>query len=629
MDNFEKILECNEIVKKHLNEFIEIFVSYYGEDKREEIQNKFNDTLFLAYIDDKEYGRILNKIEKKESKKIIDEILKGTNYKKESIFSENIFNNNSPINKYKDYYNEFILGEEKREQKYYENMFQLLKAKTNLITFEEYMVMVKTKEIPQNFKDSDENIKKALLEYSDTSAEKKAYETKKKNAVKFLNSIGVDVNIDNIEEKIPSLEEINNILKKYKEAELTFNQIKDKYKKYYNINEYNKTLKNELENKYYKEYLKSITPLLKGKIKEDIENYLNNNKYIPVETQSIIGRSFLSEGLIDYFSSKQEEKLNDDKVAEWKKTIIKENRIKCFDKFGINLGVLPDIKDIDQMMKIKKKIVNNFNIEYYNNIMPIKEFNEEVKRSNFINLDKTEMPEVFMQNMTCVIPNLKRNENSYYLSAKLLINIKESNIQEIDHFLVHELNHLYELSLLNITDEDYDYISGWDMITEKIDNNKEIELNRPKRKYELFNEIINEKISEDISETAIKKGITIFSDLDEVKYKNTTSYKNTNYLVSDFFEKYKEQIIRSRSNSNIQIIFDTVGEKNFNDLNELFEIHNKYFDGMSYYSLICELKDGKDTEKTKIYYSLKERRDKILNNMDEYYKESIENTKNK
>ena len=117
MDKFEKILECNEIVKKHLNEFIEIFVSYYGEDKREEIQNKFNDTLFLVYIDDKEYGRILNKIEKKESKKIIDEILKGTNYKKESIFSENIFNNNSPINKYKDYYNEFILGEEKREQK--------------------------------------------------------------------------------------------------------------------------------------------------------------------------------------------------------------------------------------------------------------------------------------------------------------------------------------------------------------------------------------------------------------------------------------------------------------------------------------------------------------------------------
>ena len=50
-------------------------------------------------------------------------------------------------------------------------------------------------------------------------------------------------------------------------------------------------------------------------------------------------------------------------------------------------------------------------------------------------------------------------------------------------------------------------------------------------------------------------------------------------ILNNSSYQYKEYIIKSRLAGDINIIIDKVGDKNFNDLNNLVNDFNKYFSG--------------------------------------------------
>ena len=116
-------------------------------------------------------------------------------------------------------------------------------------------------------------------------------------------------------------------------------------------------------------------------------------------------------------------------------------------------------------------------------------------------------------------------------------------------------------------------------------------------------------------------GVTVFDEPGNSRYKHTTSYEHYLVLVKDFFAEFKEPILESRRNGNIEVIFNEVGKENFDELNSLIIEFYEHFKEMKIYKLLSALKKNEDNEMTRIYYDLLDRRDKVLENMRNYKQE--------
>jgi hypothetical protein len=200
----------------------------------------------------------------------------------------------------------------------------------------------------------------------------------------------------------------------------------------------------------------------------------------------------------------------------------------------------------------------------------------------------------------------------------------------MDHDIVHELNHIFELSLDSVVGNTYSCLCGWDGMSEEFNQDKreEITYDGERRKYELFNEIINEVIAQEICEEMHNDKIHVFDDPNKAKYQHTTSYEHSLFLVRDFFKEYKDIIIKSRRNGNINLIFDEVGKENFDALNNLFKIFDENFNGFKIYNLLGSLKKGERNKDTMLYHSLISQRDEILMKMRNYSSCKFDNYNN-
>jgi len=182
----------------------------------------------------------------------------------------------------------------------------------------------------------------------------------------------------------------------------------------------------------------------------------------------------------------------------------------------------------------------------------------------------------------------------------------ETPLEYLDHTLIHELNHVYE-GEYNM-DTNY-YSFGW-----VSSNDSDFCVCR------IFNEIINELISQEISEILNSLGIYIFNTKENTKIKGSSFYESTLFLVQEFYDLYKKEIIASRKNKNMEVLFDKVGRKNFEELNNLFQIFSEYFNVDNIGELQDDLVNNRNTEKTKIYNKLLDLKDKIMEKMSLYDK---------
>ena len=112
-----------------------------------------------------------------------------------------------------------------------------------------------------------------------------------------------------------------------------------------------------------------------------------------------------------------------------------------------------------------------------------------------------------------------------------------------------------------------------------------------------------------------KNNISILDKKNTSKIKNLTSYEDYLFLVKEFYNEFKEDIIKSRNNGNINEIFNAVGKENFDELNSLIEIYYENFGGLKLLSLINSLKNKEDNQMTQIYYDLLNRKEHILEKM--------------
>ena len=380
----------------------------------------------------------------------------------------------------------------------------------------------------------------------------------------------------------------DNLLNKLRSLEEKLGQgvDKDKYKEYYDRIDYNTNLRIELLNNYRKEYAKRVKHLLPKKYHEITEQYISSEdapfifglKKGCFEFEEVLG-GFESTTFYDYFSEEMDEKLNNSETPDFEKQTIIEKRIEYFKTIGIDKGddysnyikleEYPSTEMIREIRRIKKQIRDLYNLELNSRTYPNCLFIKREKELGLL-LDSSEEYALtrLIDEYNCVFPNLRNNNGTIELIPEMFI-FTGIDYSSRDNIIIHELNHILEMALTEVSGNIVTIRSGWDICQEMIGEKKEhIELVRKVRKYERFNEIINELLAIDIHKKFKSMYGSVFS-IENSEYILTSSYLDQEYIVRDFFETYKKEIIKSRITGNMQVLFDAVGEENFEALNNL------------------------------------------------------------
>jgi len=170
-----------------------------------------------------------------------------------------------------------------------------------------------------------------------------------------------------------------------------------------------------------------------------------------------------------------------------------------------------------------------------------------------------------------------------------------------DSTIIHELGHIAELSLvdmlgaksivktgfevLKLPRKGIDYTNAYldyivdcadvnDMDYENLDDDEEVIVIDPMRKYELVSEVIHEYLILEVCDRLHQKGITL--TLEDQIEESTASYADAFGLLGDFIEEHKQELIDARMSDDPDAIYKVIGKKNFDKIaRETYEYWKK------------------------------------------------------
>ena len=645
MDKYLKALNSTEVLNNSIPQLIDAFVSFYGEENREFITHKFNNLMFVGYQDENVLSDLVLKIKKEKKDELLKDLFSkiGIEYNDNNArlymgynYLENL--EYSPINKLNNYINEVKKGSKLRIEEGNKKQYQrIIKYFPNL-TYEDFINKRLTDEQEKRLSLGGYSIDDFIYTKDDDD---KNMSKNRKVSIDFISKVNSNITEDNIDYLIKNdkLNKYENLYNLFKESYNKFDSfVNNDIKSYVELSDKLKTLRTNIDKKYHFKLIEEFIDLAKDSEKDNIKQEMEEGHLKTYSTKAydvIYGLGLKSTSKIKYFSSDSELDLNDNEVNDYKKNTIKENRISYFKYMGIDLGnnyedyinneeckkIWPDSKLIDNFIEKSNYYSNEANIEFYTNLDSYKKTIEKIDSLNLLGSDKHLEPSSYKQQLTCVSPDIRLNNGNYELFNLVLIYSNADKFSDVK--LIHELNHIYELSLVGVKDNEYSCICGWDQVSGELgsikneyeDTNSKFE---NKREYELFNEIINEMIAQRISSMMHNNGVFIFNDKNDYKDNGATSYERTLFLANEFFNSFTNEIIESRRNNNIDIILNKVGKDNFDNLNNLFHEFNDHFAGFDFLNLVSDIKNNADTERVRIYKALCNKRDNILSRMHEY-----------
>lgn len=636
-------LNADRTLQENISKYIDVFVDFYGEDKRDEIERKFNNATFIGYLSPERQQVELTKLIKEKSKELESKVLE---YNETSLESKDLFDTydyslkiSQPINNYQNFIELYKLGKEGRKEKYIEDTYNDIKKYLNELTKEEYLKIIETKVLPEKYQNIPYWLKNNIQYTTNLQNVEENYEKSFNKASSLIRKIIPRCTLDNFDINNEEIEKLDKVIEKYKETLKEYENFEKENIEYFNEMQVNKDLEMSLREKYYKEFLKENIDLIKEDDRKGVIEYLNDSKKSYLMNYSVsrlLGSSIQSESILESFYEEQEDILNNEETSTFIKNNIIENRIKYFNNIGINLGnnynlylENEDVKSnwptkerLEKFRETKNKLINNFMKEYYLNTVSHKRLRQVVDSKNLLNKDDGLNQTMYNSSLgkTCVATNLKEIDGK--LEAAPLVMISFGGFDgALDHDIIHELNHLYELSLESVINNKAVYLCGWDIceddIVGEVNDYIDITKEEPKRSYELFNEIINEVIAQEIEEKMHEKGIHILDSSRNSKVKGNTSYEASFFIIKDFYKEFRDEIIKSRSNGNIKEILDVVGEKNFNDLNDLFDIYFENLSGLKKMQLLDDIKNNRTTNLTIKYYEIVDKSKEIMERMRE------------
>lgn len=590
-DKYKRLLNPTEAILQSIPVFVEAFVTYYGEEERERITKTFNDMLVIGYTDPSNISHIINKSNKEKSNEIINNFL-----------------------------NKMISNKEERDK--------LIK-----VLFDNHELEYESLHPINNY-----------MQYLDND-DVSTYQ--KEKTVSFLKQFYPETTIDNLDEMIKSgkFKNIDTIIPLYKEMLKEYKEYQKETKPYLDYVSECLNIKRKLEKEYQIKYIEQIKSLFTDLEYQEIKNKIDSGSFyfinmINAKTKNFVPSSLNGEALIDSFGKINEERLQNG--SNWQKKSVQDDRISYFKNFGIDLGsgakyedylnnpkakeLFPKVDLVEKLKDIRTKLYTEMMNKYYQSISEYKRNAKRIADAGLLVKDNGYDANAYSNNATAICSNVRMENNQYVKYPIFLFNT--GGLSEYhDHRIIHELNHAFELTLQNVDDNNITMTCGWDILADKLDSqipeNTSLEKRTDKRNYELFNEIINELIAQEISQILTDNDFYIFNTKDDKKTTGGTSYESTKFLVKDFFETYKKEIIESRKNGDITILYNYLGKENIEALNELFHEFNDSFGNLNErYQMYMDLKAKKETKATKKFQSITKKRDQILSSMQEYYQDN-------
>jgi hypothetical protein len=576
----EDRLNPSKVITNAMPSLIEAFVSFYGEDKREEIEERFNNVIIAGYVGYPTYKSIANEVKKScalEALELFKEESGITDPKElDSLFGliQN-FEYSNLVSFYSQYENETFKDFALNTIKSY--------AKDDTLTYDDE----KTKKIVDYFYKLKPITEKMMVKY------KELYNERAKPYFDYL---------DNLE----------------------------KLKQYY-ITKNSKDYLYELESK--------------GLLSENDITILHGDRPLyndKMDCHGLLGGKYtvLGQGLLESFSIKCDETLSNPDEKEWIKESIRKDRVDYFKKIGIDLGneyeayansdrclnIWPSQRLVDEIESIKEKYNNKAEYDFLENMPHHSKLKEVFKNIPF--LANPLFGKTVSLNQTCILTDYVREDNDIN-QKKILYFSADNSIDEFDCKLVHELNHLYEVEMQKVNGDNAISLVGWDIFVENIndvDEQYDEEGFRVRRNYEMLNEIINELIAQDICKSMHDKGIYIMGGEGVSINSSKSNYEiMLRRFVKDFYTEFKEDIIESRKNNNMNSLFDKIGEDNFNEFNNMLRDYSVRFRGMKIYKLYDDLRDNKDNPDTRYYNECMNKKNELMDKFREHKAQYLEN----
>lgn len=588
MKEINNINLLNINFKDFLPHIIDAYTSVYGEDYRNTIEYKINNTLIYQYSNYIGLENYINNLKTYKKKELIIRFLKLCNLlnkEDEMLDYESI---------YKKYNLSFI------DINSLDDMNSSSIFKFNPDKFDDTFINVMRDILGKKFKN--------VLEYEEY---KKSEEFNKDldriNEVKIL--------------FIDLIKEYNEWLVDLLECEDYIEQERNKHDDFFNKSE--------------EDICNSLVYKLPKHIQEIILK-LSKNKRMNI----LVGNS-KEEALIDSFSKKNIDLLNMDTQDYLKYSIIKrqkryleeigfsipkeliftrgKNEIKEWIKF-INSK---DVKKFLPYSDIIEEIIVNRETKrekYENEYIRFKEDYQKIINDLYINQKSNttisnevlrEIYYILKNNNICVSINSEDYNTNY--SSIMYYTIVGSMFGNLDFCLLHEFGHVI------------------DQNNDKIGLEAQIELSSVMddryRKYEILNEVLTDIYAIDAKKYLENKGIYLMEN-DTISEKDESDFNTSMYLkklLEPFVNKYRKYISKSKIKSSPEELYNYIGESNYEELNNIINRLQKIIE--EYY--ISGENEKEDIESRKDYIDEVNKLNKLYASMDEYYQNIIGSIDNK
>ena len=419
-------------------------------------------------------------------------------------------------------------------------------------------------------------------------------------------------------------------LKRFKAGEYPkLNQFLDKYneivpllKPYEELIDREDVKRGKIREKYYKILVDEFSYLIP---KEELVSYQR------IEFPGEVMKSYFGWSINDNghcFDNQSEKKLNDESTPDYRKESIIDDRIRFLKNNGYDFMSYEEaLKDSRCLAFIEKsrivcekiaqresELFKRQSIEMVESLEDYQTLRKEIDAHNYLNKDDPLGPFIYESfGISCCQANYIFDGKKIILSPIILINIATT---EPDCTIIHELNHAFEYHTIDVNHNGCTNMCGWEY--DEIEFKQQHEYSQLKyqgisRENELLSEYVNDRIAQEITDIMHNQGNYIFK---KTRGDNTSSYIAMNFLLDTFYHEFKEYIVQSRSNGNINYLYEKIGKDNFDALNGLVnEVYKKI--GLAF-GLDLALEDyikNRQTENTRIIKDYLIRRDTIINGM--------------
>ena len=560
-------------------DIIEAFADFYGEEERESIAQRFNNTVVIGYLSLSDYSSIFYDAQREIKELATRKFFELVKIDYDEELAKMLFGSFNTIESgtLGDYYNH-------KENKIYKSLL------------DGFIRKLKKHFLSQGKNVSNEDVGKILDNFEPAFSDAISYEQK---------------------------------------------VFKEKYGIYETYLRQIEKIKEDINKKYFMLYLKEIMPYLSETDQQKIANIDIDNYFLYTFEEGGLYLGFtpdISHQIkMSAFSSESEKMLSDENTCDWQKESIKADRIDYFKKKGFDYGDnyeayladsecrknIPSTEHADKICDIKTSLEHKAVEETLLAMPHIASAKKRVEEADLV-IKEGEFLSSIIKSLTCIVPNYRLENGNLVPHPVMYINGNRDS-EAFDCTLIHEFNHVYELSLINYDERVINSVSGWDICVDEIKAKEEVtyETDTNKRNYEMLSEVIDEMIAQEICTIMHKKGKFFFGDSQTSLNTSRSSYSFLFCLAKDFYFEFKNAIIASRKNGNIQAIYDAVGKDNFEELNLLCYDYEMYFSGMKVYSLYNALEKSIDNDLTRFHKECLRKRDEILKKMRAFSQQNV------